>query len=287
MKKIISKSLLLCFFAVTACAQNKSTITSKDVIEIPFTMDRNLILIKASINNEPENSYIFDTGTQGVVLNKTTASKYNLKGEGFTRTGSPNDTIGIEVRNIDIPMLSVNGFTAKNVKSIEVEDQGILTPNAVGIIGISLFKGKLITINYKESKLIIANGELKQSDKAVIKVNLSQVIESEIKVNQQLMAVYFDSGGPEAISFPLEWKNKLTLKSDPVLFAKGRTPSGEVEIYKSQLDGIILIGNIELKDPKITLVSGGFNGINIGFPFLKEYVTTIDMNNQLMKIIPN
>ena len=76
---------------------------------------------------------------------------------------------------------------------------------------------------------------------------------------------------------------KVEIKSEPVLFAKARTPGGEVEVYKSQLEGIISFGSIELKDPNITLVTGGFGAINFGNPFFQKYSTTIDMVNQLMR----
>lgn len=261
--------------------------TNNAVIEIPFTMDRNLILIQASINNQPENTYVFDTGTQGLVLNKTIVAQHQLTGKGVTRVGSPNDPVGVEVRNIDIPSMTINGFIANKVQGIEVGEQSIFTPNAVGIIGISLFNGNLVTIDYKESKLIISKGSLKLDDASVFKVDVSQVIETDIKVNDQLLAAHIDSGGPELISFPLEWKDKLKLKSEPVPFAKARVMSGEIDIYKAQLEGTIRLGSIELKDPKITMVSGGFQSINIGFKFLKDYVTTIDMVNGLMKITPN
>jgi hypothetical protein len=288
MKKLISKSLLLCLFFLTAYAQNNSNTTNKDVIEIPFTMDRNLILIKASINNQPENTYIFDTGTGGVALNKTIVAKHKLSSNGVTRTGSPNGPAeGVEVRNIDVPSLSINGFAVKNLKAFELEDQNIFSPNAVGIIGISFFNGNLVTIDYKQSKLIVTKGFLNAADASVFKIDVTQVIETDIKVNNQKLAAHIDSGGPEAMCFPLEWKDKLKLKSEPVFYAKARTPGGEIDIYKAQLEGTIEIGSIELKDPKITMVSGGFYSINIGYKFLKEYVITIDLVNGLMKIIPN
>jgi gag-polyprotein putative aspartyl protease len=287
MKTLISKSLMLCFFIVTVCAQNKSNITGKDVIDIPFTMDRNLILIKASINNQTENNYVFDTGAQGVTLSKTMVTQHNLTGKGVTKFGSPNDPVGVDVKNIDIPVFNVNGFTGKNVQSIEVEDQNIFTPNAVGIIGISFFNGNMVTIDYKASKLIISKGSLKVRDKKVFKIDVYPFIETGIKVNNQPLVAHIDSGGPEALSFPLEWKDKLKFKSEPVLFGKARVVSGEIDIYKAQLDETIQIGSIVLTDPKITMVSGGFQAINIGFKFLKEYVITIDMVNGLMKITPN
>lgn len=258
-------------------------IAQKGTIEIPFTMDRNLILIKAKMTGKKEYGFIYDTGTTGLVLSETLVKEQNLKITGTTTIQSPNSAQPDNVNTVVVPRVKLNGFEIKNLAGVAVPPQQIFSPNASGIIGLSAFKGNLVTIDFKNSKVILKKGELNASDKAVIKVDLSRVPEANVKINGEDMLAHFDCGGPEAISFPLEWKSKLKLKSEPVLFAKARTPGGEVEIYKAQLDGMISFGSIELRGPSITLVTGGFGAINFGSPFFQKYRTTIDMVNQLMR----
>jgi Aspartyl protease len=260
-------------------------LAQKGTTEIPFTMDRNLILIKAKVNGKKEYSFIYDTGTvgAGLVLSETLVKDQKLKITGTTTIQSPNSVQPDNVNTVVVPKLKLNGFEIKNLDGVAVPPQNIFSPNASGIIGLNAFRGNLVTIDFKNSKLILKKGELDLNDKKVIKVDLSQFPEAYVKVNGEEMLAHFDSGGPEAISFPMEWKSKLKLKSEPVLVAKGRTPGGEVEIYKSQLVGTISFGSIELKDPNITLVTGGFNAINFGSPFFQKYTTTLDMVNQLMR----
>ncbi len=258
-------------------------IAQKGTIEIPFTMDRNLMLIKAKVNGKKEYNFIYDTGTTGLVLSETLVKEQNLKITGTTTIQSPNSAQADNVNTVVVPRLKLNGFEIKNLDGVAVPPQQIFSPNASGIIGLSAFNGNLVTIDFKNSKLILTKGKLDINDEKVVKVDLSQVPEAYVKVNGEEMLAHFDCGGPEAISFPMEWKSKLKLKSEPVLFAKARTPGGEVEIYKSQLVGTISFGSIELKDPNITLVTGGFGAINFGNPFFQKYSTTIDMVNQLMR----
>jgi Aspartyl protease len=259
-------------------------LTQNGVTEIPFTMDRNLILIKAKVNGKKEYSFIYDTGTTGLVLSEMLVKDQKLKITGTTTIQSPNSVQPDRVNTVAVPKLNLNGFEIKNLSGVAVPPQQIFSPNASGIIGLSAFKGNLVTIDFKNSKLILKKGQLDPNDKKVIKVDLSQVPEAYVKVNGEDMLAHFDCGGPEAISFPMEWKTKLKLKSEPVLFAKARTPGGEVEIYKAQLAGTISFGSIELKEPSITLVTGGFGAINFGSPFFQKYTTTIDMVNQLMRL---
>ncbi|MBL7834142.1 MAG: retropepsin-like domain-containing protein [Cyclobacteriaceae bacterium] len=257
-------------------------IAQKETIEIPFFMDRNLILIKAKINDK-EYSFIYDTGTTGLVLSETLVEDQKLKVTGTTTLQSPNSDQPDKVSTVMVPKLNLNGFEIKNLDGVAVPPQQIFSPNASGIIGLSAFKGNLVTIDFKKSKLIVMNGALDKNDKAVIKVDLSRAPEASVNVNGEEMLAVFDCGGPTEISFPMEWKSKLKLKSEPILFAKARTPGGEVEVYKSQLDGTISFGSIEFKDPNITLVTGGFDAINFGSPFFQKYTATIDMTNQLMR----
>jgi hypothetical protein len=276
MKKIAIVLLAFILFINVGIAQ-------KGTIQIPFTMDRNLILIKAKMNGKKEYGFIYDTGTTGLVLSETLVKEQNLKITGTTTIQSPNSAQPDNVNTVVVPRVKLNGFELKNLEGVAVPPQQIFSPNAAGIIGLSAFKGNLVTIDFKNSKLILKKGALNASDKAIIKVDLSRAPESSVNVNGEEMLAVFDCGGPTEISFPMEWKSKLKLKSELVLFAKARTPGGEVEVYKSQLDGTISFGSIELKDPNITLVTGGFGAINFGSPFFQKYTTTIDMVNQLMR----
>ncbi|MFN8888438.1 MAG: pepsin/retropepsin-like aspartic protease family protein [Cyclobacteriaceae bacterium] len=276
MKKLVIVLLASILFVNVGLAQ-------KGPIEIPFTMDRNLILIKAKMTGKNEYGFIYDTGTIGLVLSETLVKEQNLKITGTTTIQSPNSAQPDNVNTVVIPIVKLNDFEIKNLDGVAVPPQQIFSPNASGIIGLSAFKGNLVTIDFKSSKLIVKRGALDISDKAVIKVDLLHAPEAYVKVNGEEMLAHFDSGGPEAISFPMEWKSKLKLKSEPVLFAKARTPGGEVEVYTSQLDGTISFGSIEFKDPNIMLVTGGFGAINFGSPFFQNYTTTIDMANQLMR----
>jgi hypothetical protein len=258
-------------------------LAQKGTTEIPFTMDRNLILIKAKVNGKKEYGFIYDTGTTGLVLSEKLVEENKIKITGTTTMKSPNSVEPDKVNTVVVPKLKLNGFEIKNLDGVAVPSQQIFSPNALGIIGLSAFKGNLVTINFRNSKLILKKGAIDSKDKRTIKVDFSRAPDAYVKVNGEDMVAVFDCGGPSEMSFPMEWKSKLKLKSEPILFAKARTPGGEVEVYKAELIGTVSFGLVELKDPKITLVTGGFNAINFGSPFFQKYTTTLDMANQLMR----
>jgi len=281
----MKKSITLTIVWITLLVGVKGLAQSnqKGTTEIPFTMDRNLMLIKAKVNNKKEYSFIYDTGTTGLVLSETLVTESKLKIAGKTTIQSPNSEKPDQVNTVVVPKLKLSGFEIKNLKGVAVPAQQIFSPNASGIIGLSTFKGSLVTIDFKNSKLILRNGKLESTETGVLKVDFTRAPEAYVKVNGEEMLAVFDCGGPSEISFPMEWKSKLKLTSEPVLFAKARTPGGEVEVYRSQLEGIISFGSIEFRDPLITLVTGGFGAINFGNPFFQKHITILDMANQLMR----
>jgi hypothetical protein len=275
--KTIAVVLLMSILSATVGLAQKGT------TEIPFTMDRNLILIKAKVNGKKEYGFIYDTGTTGLVLSEKLVEENKIKITGTTTMKSPNSVEPDKVNTVVVPKLKLNGFEIKNLDGVAVPSQQIFSPNASGIIGLSAFKGNLVTIDFRNSKLILKKGAIDSKDKRTIKVDFSRAPDAYVKVNGEDMVAVFDCGGPSEMSFPMEWKSKLKLKSEPILFAKARTPGGEVEVYKAELIGTVSFGLVELKDPKITLVTGGFNAINFGSPFFQKYTTTLDMANQLMR----
>ncbi|MBK7872543.1 MAG: retropepsin-like domain-containing protein [Saprospiraceae bacterium] len=291
MKKLLLSCIILNIFTFSSCSQNittsKENRQNANSIEIPFKLDVNRLIVKGKINGKGEFSFIFDTGAQGVVLSDSLSDALDLKGEGFSAIGSPNNPNAIQAKNIDIPLFTINGFESRNEEAVAVDFKKVFHGSRHdGIFGLSTFKGHLVTINYPESKLIITKGELNENDPDIIKIDLSRILALSGKLNEKEIPIHFDSGSPSFITLPIEWKPDLLLKSEPVLFAKGKTASGEVELYKATLSGKIEIGNIIIIDPDILLKTGGFPAANFGYEFLKNYLLTIDMVNERLRMMP-
>ena len=265
---------------------NYSEDEKQDQFEIPFILDRNLIIIQGKLNNQEVYNFIFDTGTTGIVISDSITYKYKLKTKGYTTLRSPNGQVMEKAKNVIIPSVSLNGFSMKHRKAISVKPENIFPPNVIGIIGLSAFNGNLLTIDYQNSRLIVKKGKLSPNEN-VIKINTANILEAKIVLNDNEVLAHFDCGSPNYIAIPMEWDTQYKLKSEPVLLGKGRTPGGEFEIYKAQFYGNIIIGSIVLKDPQIELVTGGFPAVNLGFRFFKTYLITIDTKNELMQIIEN
>jgi hypothetical protein len=250
-------------------------------IEIPFTMDRNLIIIKAEIS-KVSYPFIFDTGTERVMLLDSIANKYKVLGSDSIVTPK-GEFVGME-EQVLLPKISFAGLTLKNKKAAKMPRRMLLTNKAVGIIGMQTFMGYMITIDYKKSKIILQKGDLLQQPNT-IPINIDHILEAKVKLNNKEVLAHFDCGGAGYISIPKGWDKIYKLKTEPVLSGKGRTPMGDFDVFTTDLDGDIEIGSYKISSPKINLVTGDFFfAINFGYGFFKEHLITIDTKNKLMQI---
>lgn len=250
-------------------------------IEIPFTMDRNLIIIEAKIDNKSLN-FVFDTGTEGIMLLDSLANKYKVSGIDTIVTPK-GEFVGTQEKVI-IPTLGFKTLTLKNKNATKMPRQMLFSNKAVGIIGMQTFVGYMITLDYKNSKIILQQGSLLNQPN-VISINLDHLLEAKVKLNNKEVLAHFDCGGAGYISIPKSWDNIYRLKTEPVLVNKGRTPMGDFDVFKADLDGDIEIGKYKISNPKINLVTGDFfYSINFGYGFFKEHLITIDTKNKLMII---
>ncbi len=278
MKKKLFLVLSLLTATATYAQKNKQ-------IEIPFTMDRNLIIIKAQIAKNVTYNFIFDTGTEGIMLLDSIANQYKYKISGLDTIITPKGEFVGTQEKVIIPKIGFEGLTLKNKNAIKMPRQMLLSNKVVGIVGMQTFVGYMITLDYKNSKIILQKGSLLQQPNT-IPINLDDILEAKVKLNNKEVLAHFDCGGAGYISIPKGWDSIYKLKTKPVLSNKGRTPMGDFDVFKADLDGDIEIGNYKISNPKINLVTGDFFfAVNFGYDFFKEHIITIDTKNKLIQII--
>lgn len=277
----MKKNLLVIIgmFATTATFGQKNK-----QIEIPFSMDRNLIIIQAQIGKNNTQSFVFDTGTEGIMLLDSLADLYRFKPSGVDTIVNPKGEFMGTLDKFLMPKINFEGLQLTKKVGVKMPRQMLLTNKAVGIIGMQTFVGYMITLDYKNSKIILQKGSLLQQPNT-IPINLEHILEAKVKVNGNEVLAHFDCGGAGYISIPKVWDKIYKIKNEPILTNRGRTPMGDFDVFQADLDGDIEVGNYKITDPKINLVTGDFFfAVNFGYGFFKEHLITIDTKNKLMQI---
>ena len=130
-------------------------------VEIPFRILGNLILAPISINQQPAQSFLFDTGAVTSTLSKRQAGFLGV------RDDTPNASVDIQfagacgvtqsVLSVDRVDLSLQSLKVPYAKILAVELKEIskeLRTEVSGILGGDFYSQRKVTIDYRNAKLI-------------------------------------------------------------------------------------------------------------------------------------
>lgn len=121
---------------------------------IPLKRAGRIFMIEATINNQTGN-FIFDTGAQGLVLNKTYFRNYVLNEDGSANgiTGKTTQSGWTNIQNLSFSGISYSKIRADIADLRHIENKkGI---KVLGLLGFGMFKDFEIVIDLKHSQLEI------------------------------------------------------------------------------------------------------------------------------------
>lgn len=279
--KLFGITTLLLLTLGNSC-QKKIPNESEKLIAIPMDHSSQRPVIKVMINNKGPYRFIFDTGSSGSDIDSKLAKELGLEVIGkdtLYTPGSDDMLMSEKVRVSKASFVGTDIAVEAVMNTIPIRQ---MLP-VDGIISPEFFSNYLVTLDYPNSNLLLAKGELAISDKDVISFNQNDmVINLDVYVNGQKLEAHLDSGNPSGFSIPFSQKDKLSFKNEPILAGTIRTPVTSFKRWSATLNGTIKVGNIIYKDPVVNLVEG-FEYVNLGYQVFKDLKITIDKKNNLIK----
>ncbi|MGE3318426.1 MAG: retropepsin-like aspartic protease [Candidatus Berkiella sp.] len=258
-------------------------------------------IIRVKINGQGPFLFVFDTGFTESVISKTLAKKLNLPivKSVSSRVQTPTQIVNVFenillAKKIEIDNIVVNNFALFSSSSYEDDIDHFENLKVDGILGASIFYGKLITLDYKKEHIHIKNGELKNNEHDVIswvKPSIVPAIHGKIKFTklkkEEKQNFILDTGDSTYIYVSTcdipemkKFKNQEILSTSD-MYNKARYTS-LAELYGD----IVLSDSVVLKSPYIT-----FSGMHchqpagrLGRKFFEMYEVTLDQKNKLIKM---
>ena len=281
LQKLFGITTLLLLTLGNTC-QEKILTENEKVIVIPMDLSSQRPVIKVMINNKGPYRFIFDTGSSGSDIDSELARELGLeviRKDTLYTPGSDDMLMSEKIRVSKVSFLGTDIAVRAVMNTIPIRQ---MLP-VDGIISPEFFSDYLITLDYPNSKLLLAKGELTKADKDVISFNQNDmVINFDIFVNDRKVEAHMDSGNPSGFNIPYSQKDKLSFKKEPILAGMIRTPVTSFKRWSATLNGTIKVGNITYKDPVVNLVEG-FKFVNLGYQVFKDLKITIDKKNNLIK----
>lgn len=163
MKRTFLLSLVIFLFSYLSEAQpiGIDLLGTKDKIEIPFKFRHGFILVDIEIDKTLPLKFIFDTGAEHTIMfHKIMADLIDMhytKKIRILGADISNDVHALIARNIYID-LKKGATVQRDILVLEEEISKLreaIGEEISGILGTSLFKGMVVSIDYKKKKLII------------------------------------------------------------------------------------------------------------------------------------
>jgi hypothetical protein len=253
------------------------------VASAPMELQKNWPHVQVMVNGKGPFTFVLDTGTGGdALVTRHLAEQLSLPIAGEKLV---DDDSGVKPRKVPafrLDSVSVAGVEFKNVSAGESPE---FDKDFDGILGFTLFRDYLLTLDYPNQKVTLAHGSLPAADgKDILAFTMPDKRPFiELIIDSRKVEVCVDSGG-QGLSLPAKSLEGLKFVSKPIAFARAQSMSNDVEIKGAQLASDIHLGAYILNKPFLAIDTLSPIG-NVGGLLLKNFAVTFDQNNKLVQFV--
>ncbi|MGC4040232.1 MAG: retropepsin-like aspartic protease [Flavobacterium sp.] len=286
------KTILICFTALASIVygQNPAGFSidfneSKTVIPISYRSGANPV-IEVKINGKGPYKFMFDTGSLTLAkLDEKVFNELHLTATDSVLAGDGSGTNRKSFPVTNVKQISIGSYQINNAAAMVRDYNQRRNIDAIdGVIGLAFFKDVLVELNFENNLLIISKGKLEKEDKNTFPTTIINEIPAiRLKLGTKELTAIFDTGNMGWLSVHSSYVSNEMVSGTPKVIGRAKTVSNEFEIREAQLNQRITIGNIEFKNPIIT-INDILPQCNAGIRFLRQMNITFDQKNNLVKL---
>jgi hypothetical protein len=257
-------------------------------VAVPMHFYGNRPAVEVQVNGQGPFLFLIDTGAAGPPAR---ADASLVKRLAIAKTGSTeaSDAGGasVAIDRVTLGRVALGSLVANNVAALS-RDYGSSSylPKIDGILGISFFKDKLLTLDFLHDRVTVAEGTLPPADGQTVLDY--QLVEGNISVEVELggrrMNAILDTGNLRAVDLRSSWLKTMRLASYPRIAGSSTSVSGTVGIREVELAKPLKIGHYTFAHPRVTFADD-FGDANIGATIWQHFIVTIDQKNRRVRLI--
>ena len=253
-------------------------------VRIEMNLESGRPMIELRVNGEGPFQFVVDTGAGLSVIDEGIAKKLGLEVVGKQVLQSPGASVDIEGERVQAGRLEVGELRIEKPVLATMDLVGFSAGTIEGVLGRPHFRDFLMTFDYPGSQLLVARGNLDESDSAVLSFDdQAGSIRFPIDVSGVTVPMVLDTGSPGGFTLPKALESRFKFHSALQQGPTIRLVGGAHPTWRASLDGTVRLGNVTYRDPEVILTTIADEFGNIGFNVLRELRVTLDQANGLVR----
>ena len=245
---------------------------------IPFDLRTMRPVLEVMINGEGPFKFVLDTGASQSMISFDLAKKLKLPESGTSAVTAPNSGRVIQSPRFMIRELKVGDVKFFRLNAVSIMDGDWLRSiSADGILSAQDFTGFLVTLDYRQRRLVLEPGRLPEADKLTVFDYLKRNLIPGLMLDVDGKETFFhlDTGSPLYIALPSSMLESADYLQPPRMIGQAETVTGTFLIYWGQLAGDIKFGKYTIERPGVQIMGQMPYG-NLGYRFFRDYLVTFD-----------
>jgi predicted aspartyl protease len=240
--------------------------------------------VMVMVNGKGPFRFVIDTGTGGqAFVSAELADELSLPSAGNIRLKDPTGQGMTTVPLVQLQSLNVAGVEFKAIKAIRhaLNFDGTYCQ---GLLGFTLFRDYLLTLDYPGKRMTLSSGELAQDKKnSIIPFRMPDGIPIvHLQIGSEPVEAQLDSGGT-GLSLPEHVAARLKFAVGPTAFASGQSLSTRFRVNGGQLASDVHLGRYTFAQPFVE-INPAFPLANFGSCPMQSFVFTFDQRNLLVRL---
>ena len=240
--------------------------------------------VMVTIDGKGPYRFVIDTGTGAdAFVTPELADELKLPTIGEVRVNDPSRQGGHQVSMVLLSSIELAGVKFNGIRAVRHAVTGE-AGSCQGILGFTLFRNYLLTLDFPNRQVTLANGVLTTDDgKTVLPFRMPDGVPvAALRVDGMTVDAQRDSGGggltlPESLAAHQKWDTV------PVAFATGNTMTARFVIKAAKLNGDVKVGKYTFTHPVVE-IHPAFPLVNFGSPPMQNFAITFDQKSLLVRL---
>jgi hypothetical protein len=266
-----------------------TTAETPAVYTAPLELINDKPYVAVMVNGRGPFRFLIDTGTGGqALISPEIADGLSLPVVGHARLMDPSGKGEQRSEILLIRSMKIAGMEFAEIKAIRHRLYGE-EENCQGVLGFTLFKDYLLTLDYPGRKLVLTQGAIKEKEDeggSVLTFRMPDGVPIvPLRVDGQHVEAQIDSGGT-GLSLPQHVARGLKFVSTPVEFGSGESLATRFQIKAARLRPDVRLGRYTFRQAFVE-INPAFPLVNVGSTPLANFVVTFDQAKMMLRLYSN